>query len=183
MAIEPEKWYEQIAAIREARLVAVIDAPEERFPEVLPEVTLEEPEELRVRVSPWTCPPATPTPRFPAGKDSLSEKELWRRARIRKARQLFSFARYRARLAGLPFDLTREWFELNYTGFCQLTGIRFQNIKRSRNPLCGSLDRIDPAQGYVMGNCRFILWGLNALKGVGSDALMAEIASAFLSRR
>lgn len=45
------------------------------------------------------------------------------------------------------------------------------------------MDRIDSSKGYTQDNCRFILFAVNSFKGVGTDALMLEIAQALLERR
>jgi hypothetical protein len=38
-----------------------------------------------------------------------------------------------------------------------------------------SIDRIDPTQsGHMKANCRVILWGLNAFKGVASEEVFRE---------
>jgi hypothetical protein len=43
-------------------------------------------------------------------------------------------------------------------------------------PFSASLDKIEPSKGYTKNNSRFILWGCNALKGVGADEDMYAIA-------
>lgn len=84
----------------------------------------------------------------------------------------------------LPFDLTHEWACRRWNGSCEITGIVFRvNGKRGPHPFSPSLDRIDPEKGYVQSNCRFILWGCNAIKGVGTDADMYEIAAAITNAR
>ena len=45
-----------------------------------------------------------------------------------------------------------------------------------------SIDRIDPAQGYVTSNCRFVLFAVNAMKGSGTDADILVIAKAIVDR-
>jgi len=107
-------------------------------------------------------------------------------ARTRKTKpwlQLVKNARTRANVKALPFDLTDEWAAARFTGHCELTGLPFRSYAgagsrpRAFSP---SIDRIDPALGYVQGNCRFILFGLNALRGTGTDQEMLQIAGALL---
>lgn len=86
-----------------------------------------------------------------------------------------------AKQRGWAFDLTNEWAEARWTGCCEITGIPFQmNGKAGPWPFSPSLDKIDPKKGYVQSNSRFILWGCNAIKGVGTDADMFKIAKAIV---
>ena len=55
-------------------------------------------------------------------------------------------------------------------------------IKKSR-PFTLSLDRIDSSKGYTKDNCRFILLGINMLRGMGTDSEMYTIAEALLNNR
>ena len=84
----------------------------------------------------------------------------------------------------LPFDLTDAWAAARWTGCCEITGITFQpnppGGKSGPMPFSPSLDKIDAALGYVQTNCRFILWGCNAVKGAGTDFDMLEIAKAIV---
>jgi len=100
---------------------------------------------------------------------------------------LLTSRRSDAKNRGLAFDLTNEWAAARWTGKCEITGIAFRaNGTRGPHPFSPSLDKIDPSKGYVQDNCRFILWGCNAIKGVGTDADMYEIAKAItasISRR
>ena len=103
--------------------------------------------------------------------------------RTRPWRYLLVSRRNDAKLKGITFELTDEWARRRWTGQCEITGIEFRiNGKRGPFPFSPSLDRIDPQQGYTQNNCRFILWGCNALKGTGTDADMTEIAKAIINR-
>lgn len=95
---------------------------------------------------------------------------------------LFNSRRRDAIAKKLPFDLDDDWARLRWNNKCEITGITFrQNGARGPHPFSPSLDRIIPTLGYIKTNCRFILWGCNALKGVGSDDDMYEIARAISS--
>lgn len=104
------------------------------------------------------------------------------RAKLESSRPwdyLLRSRRNEAKIKNIPFNLTDEWACARWTGFCEITGIKFRlNGKKGPHPFSPSLDKIDPKKGYVQDNCRFILWGCNAIKGVGTDEDMYEIARA-----
>ena len=77
----------------------------------------------------------------------------------------------RAVKKGLAYDLTVDWAEARWTGRCELTDLPFDVTPRGSGPkpFSPSVDRIDCTQGYVIGNCRIIFFGLNAMKGDGTD--------------
>jgi len=82
------------------------------------------------------------------------------------ATDLYNRTKSNARRLGMPFDLTREWFEDQLsTGVCNLSGLKFERSWRSL--WLPSTDRFinDPTVGYVQENSRIICWGLNILKG------------------
>lgn len=92
---------------------------------------------------------------------------------------LLNSRRSEAKKRNLAFDLTDEWAAARWTGCCEITGISFRpNGTKGPHPFSPSLDKIDPKLGYIKNNCRFILWGCNAIKGVGTDEDMFEIAKA-----
>lgn len=135
-----------------------------------------------------------------AANPSLREKKAARQKRnkekfteyARKSRQknyvwnLVRMAESRAKREGLAFDLTREWAEGRWTGACELTGIQFVQRsgtgRGSAGPFSPSLDKIDPAKGYVQDNCRFILWAINRFKGKDADDVIFQIAKAISER-
>lgn len=93
-------------------------------------------------------------------------------------------ARLRAKKKELPCDLDCDWARARYTGKCELTGIVFKRANRKGGRCFSpSIDRIYPHLGYVKSNCRFILHGLNALKGSGTDNDMIFIASRLVNHR
>lgn len=107
----------------------------------------------------------------------------WRMRRPWK--YLFASRLSHARKRGLPFALTNEWATQRWTGRCELTGIPFapQGNGPGPQPLSPSIDRIDQRKGYTPDNCRFVLWAVNALHGVGSDETMYAVAAALITRR
>jgi hypothetical protein len=95
---------------------------------------------------------------------------------------IYSFytTKVRSKKRGIKFTLSRTYFERLWTGKCELTHIKFRLMKGRLNPFAPSIDRIDPKKGYVDGNVRFILFGLNALKSNGTDTDMRTIAQALV---
>lgn len=80
-------------------------------------------------------------------------------------RGLLKTARYRAKVKGIPFDLDDAWARDRYTGCCEISGLPFATTENKRTLDSMSLDQINPGAGYTKYNCRFILWGINAMLG------------------
>lgn len=119
-----------------------------------------------------------------AAEFKKSEAEKMKRCRQKHiARFLVRGAKNRAKKYGHDFNLTVEWAEARWNGFCELTGIAFDWSKGRVNIYSPSIDKIDPSVGYVQSNCRFILASVNALKSSATDAEMYAVASALLNRR
>lgn len=92
---------------------------------------------------------------------------------------LLRSARTRAAEKKVIYDLDEEWASKRWTGCCEITSIAFRaNGVRGPHPFSPSVDRKNPLLGYTKENTRFVLWGCNAIKGVGTDADMYEIARA-----
>lgn len=95
-------------------------------------------------------------------------------------------AKDRAAKTGLPFDLDEHLDELEVrwrAGRCEATGIPFAPGDGTvRGPWSASLDRVDPAIGYVFTNVRWVVWIFNAAKGPGSDADVLTLARAVVAR-
>lgn len=90
-------------------------------------------------------------------------------------------AKRRAIADGLEFDLTHEWGRKRWTGRCQVSNIPFAIGARGGARLFSpSLDKIIPALGYTQGNCRFVLWCVNAFKYTGTDEQMLMVARAII---
>ena len=101
-------------------------------------------------------------------EEAKLRREMLNRASI--ADRLVRGAFRRAKKSGHLFALPVGWGKKNWTGRCAVTGIQFVNGPwQARSPLSPSIDRIDSALGYVEGNCRFVLWGINAMRCSSSD--------------
>ncbi len=117
------------------------------------------------------------------------------RAALRKRRaenqwyQALYGAGWRARKAGLDYDLTPEWAAATFTGFCSLTGLPFILVAYGKagqsggKPCSPSIDRINPLKGYTQANCRWVLHAVNSFKGTMGDTQMYHIAEALLAKR
>ena len=62
---------------------------------------------------------------------------------------------------------------------CALTGLAFYSLSgESYGPSRPSIDRIEHAGPYTLGNVRVVMLGVNSLRGTGTDADMYVIARA-----
>lgn len=108
-------------------------------------------------------------------------------SRFAKARQpwlpILSGIRHRSLKKQLPFDLTREWCETRWTGRCELTGIEFALNTTKRDSFAPSIDKINPNEGYMQSNCRFVLWAINAFKFTGTDETMYDLARTLIAAK
>jgi len=82
--------------------------------------------------------------------------------------------RYRAKKKGLEFNLTLDYLRSIYTPICPYLEIELGLCGEGRGqPNSLSIDRIDPTQGYVIGNIRIISNKANAMKNnVESESLL-----------
>ena len=80
-------------------------------------------------------------------------------------------SRSRAKKRGIPFNLDKEYLKSIWTDTCPILGIRFVQGRRGERAGLDnspSLDRIDPAAGYIKGNVCFISNRANCIKNCGS---------------
>jgi len=115
-------------------------------------------------------------------RDHLLRREK-KRQLTKRAQCLVSYARKRARDHGHAFNLDSFVSDIQAridAGKCELTGIPFTLDcgKRWDSP---SLDRIDPAKGYIMVNVRVILHAMNAALGNWGEATLLAMVSAMRS--
>ena len=98
-----------------------------------------------------------------------------------RAANMISDAKKRARLKNLPFDL--DDFKAQLTarieaGSCELTGLPFKVTAGARDWNSPSLDRVNPELGYVIGNVRVVLFGVNVMMLTWGLAKTLEITDA-----
>lgn len=93
--------------------------------------------------------------------------------------------RYAAKAENTQFTLDDAWAESRWINCCEVSGLPFtpSRFGSGPNPFSVTIDKIDPKKGYVPDNCRFVLMGVNALKGSGTDEDMYKIAEAIMLKR
>ena len=90
-----------------------------------------------------------------------------------------TYAKSRAREAGVAFDLDKEYLLSIWTGVCPVFGcdLSFNNPGRTNPPNQASLDRIQPHLGYVKGNVVFLSYRANCIKSNASAAELRLVAA------
>jgi hypothetical protein len=84
---------------------------------------------------------------------------------------LFCAAKVRAIKKGVPFDLDFKFFKTLDVTRCAATGVRLSMAATGRMQMDGpSLDRVDPAQGYVKSNVRVVANLVNVCKNSWSES-------------
>ena len=68
------------------------------------------------------------------------------------------------------------------SGYCEITGISFEQNKGNRSPFGPSIDRIDPKKGYTKDNCRVVVSCYNLAKSNWSDDDVLRMAQAIVSK-
>lgn len=98
------------------------------------------------------------------------------------AANVIKSAKARAKVKGLEFSLTTEWFvERIKNGYCEVTNLPFDTNRddrrvSARNPWAPSLDRIDNSKGYTPENVQVVVWMYNQFKGEWThDELMVMV--------
>lgn len=88
--------------------------------------------------------------------------------------QMLYSARYRAKKAGLEFNLSSA--DIVIPVICPVLGLTLDFAAKKRpSDSSPSLDRIKPARGYVKGNVRVISWRANWLKNNATPREMLKI--------
>lgn len=109
-----------------------------------------------------------------------ANRKLWRaknrerRATYRETKKpefLIYHAKNRAKKRGIAFEITAS--DLLWPTHCPVFGFELDyGARKSLQNNAPTLDRIDPAKGYVKGNVQVISWRANRLK---ADATVEEI--------
>lgn len=89
---------------------------------------------------------------------------------------LYSSARARAKKKNIPFDITKDDFEI--PEYCPILGIKLEiNFGTQGGWFCSpSLDRIIPSLGYVKGNVRVISLLANNMKSNANNEQLLKFA-------
>jgi hypothetical protein len=105
------------------------------------------------------------------------------RAPATPASRLLSLTKYRAQKRAIPFDLSIE--DIVVPDFCPVLGLPlYRNTGgRAQGPNSPSVDRIDPAKGYVKGNVRVISSRANAIKSNATPEELLRVAAYFQEHR
>lgn len=101
----------------------------------------------------------------------------------KRAQCLVSHARIRSARKGIAFDLDIHVDDLQRridAGFCELTGLPF-NLSGGRTWDGPSLDRIVPADGYVIGNVRVVCYAVNSALGDWGLDVLLKIAGSLVA--
>lgn len=80
----------------------------------------------------------------------------------------------RAKLLGVPFNLTAEDFEI--PEFCPVLGIKIERGTKGFHDNAASVDRLYPELGYTKGNIQIISFRANRLKGNATAEELMKIA-------
>lgn len=113
--------------------------------------------------------------RWNASDKAKTAKDRWKERNPKWAWVVSSVggARTRAKYKDLPFDLTNEYVYSIAGDNCPALGMPLSfGGTRTMVENSASLDRIDPAKGYVVGNVAVISYKANTIK---SNAAVAEI--------
>tara|TARA_R110002020_G_scaffold203484_2_gene407159 strand:- start:141 stop:407 length:267 start_codon:yes stop_codon:yes gene_type:complete len=64
----------------------------------------------------------------------------------------------------VPFDLTPEYLNSVWTGFCPVRGVALNLVTDRKDEDAAELDRFNPNMGYVKGNVHWLSRKANRLK-------------------
>lgn len=102
---------------------------------------------------------------------------------IHRARRIVRSSKQSAKSRGLAFDIDEsDIIKALELGVCQVTGMDLNMTTLDKaNPWRPSIDRIDPAKGYVRGNVRIVVWLYNAAKQQYTDGDVLAMAKSLVS--
>jgi hypothetical protein len=97
------------------------------------------------------------------------------------AKNLFLYARSRARRLGIPFEINES--DIHVPEICPVLGIKLVLNGRVKNrDSSPSLDRIVPDKGYTRDNVWVISYRANRIKNDGTPDELQKIADAVVSK-
>lgn len=125
-----------------------------------------------------------------ANRERKAARAKEQTARIRvepreRARWLLRGIRTRCAKFDLPFNLTLDdILPAIARGTCDATGLPFVlSADKGRDPWTPSVDRREPAKGYIKGNVQVVVWALNAARGNWGDEVLFAIVDAMRASR
>ncbi len=77
---------------------------------------------------------------------------------------------------GACFWINQHWAEHTYKGTCELTGVKFD-----AGLFAPALERISRASGYIDGNVRWVLKGIQQLHKIGTTADILKIVKLWIA--
>ena len=87
-------------------------------------------------------------------------------------------AKTRSKSLGVPFDITPEYLESIWTGFCPVLKEKIYLHERGRtDEYAAELDRFVPEIGYVKGNVHFLSRKINRLKNNATSDQLRKLLS------
>ena len=95
-------------------------------------------------------------------RDTKAQRE-WRRRNPFKFK--CSSKRQECRKRGIAFNLTPDYLEATWTNQCPILGVDMSILSHKDELYAPQLDRIDPNEGYVMGNVMWLSRRANNIKG------------------
>jgi hypothetical protein len=90
---------------------------------------------------------------------------------------LLNACRSRARLSGIPFNLTKE--DIIIPAICPVLGIPLEHGTKGFHENSPSIDRIVPDRGYVRGNVVVISFKANRMKQNATTKELRQLADFF----
>lgn len=104
-----------------------------------------------------------------------------------RAAYLISECRRRCLKKGIPFDLDMHSQELQQRisrGICEVSGIAMDaTADPGRRFNAPSIDRINPAAGYVIGNVRVVAFCVNAMMGDWGESVAIQVMKEWLKNK
>ena len=97
-----------------------------------------------------------------------------------------------ARIKGIKHTISKEYLKSIWPKECPFFKVPFTDpqlllttstSKKPRSPFLGSVDRIDPKQGYVEGNVQVISYLANTMKSNATPEQLVRFATSILERK
>jgi len=117
--------------------------------------------------------------RWNDGQKAKIAKQQWKNKNPKKAwaSSVVGGAKLRAKLKGLPFDLTMEYVESITPDRCPVFNEPFLFVgNKVMQPFSATLDRLDPFKGYTQGNVVVISMKANSIKNAYGSAEIKLVA-------